>query len=318
MNIQPLKISYEKHKSARVASSLYLAKIFSIAVLCSAIATQSYAANKESDNTPSANKIKPTAIVNIAVAANFKSTLQLLVDHFLSDYRNNNKPNMRIISGSTGALYAQITQGAPFDIFFAADTKRPKQLQKDKLIKNEKLSIYAKGQIALVVNKKNFSNASVKDTCPLLFKGQDIVKQISAHKDQPQVLTLAIANPRTAPYGNAAIQLFESMPEAFADYRIVRGKNILHAQQLLLNGNADIAALSSAQASHPSMVNFLFCPIDQQLYSSIEQSMAIIEQNQRKTVADDIVLAFYQYIKSADAQSIIANQGYINNGIAIQ
>lgn len=315
MNIQYLKFSYQSSKSARFASGLNLAKILGVVVLCCSIATQSFAANSE---LPSKNKTQQAVIINIAVAANFKTTLKLLIDNFLTSYPDNNKPHMRIISGSTGALYAQITQGAPFDIFFAADTKRPKQLQKDKLTTNENLSIYAKGKIALVVNKKNFTTATIESTCPLLFKGQDIVKQISGHKNQSQALTLAIANPRTAPYGNAAIQLFESMPEEFAHYRIVRGKNILHAQQLLLNGNADIAALSSAQASHPTMANFLFCPIDQQLYSPIEQSMAIIKQNQRKTVTEDIVLAFYHYIKSADAQGIIANQGYINNGIAIQ
>lgn len=85
--------------------------------------------------------------ITIAVAANFSNTLKILVQ----DFKSQNNSDIKLVSGSTGKLYFQITQGAPYDIFFAADEQTPTRLVDEKLAK--RATSYARGK--LVIYSKN-------------------------------------------------------------------------------------------------------------------------------------------------------------------
>lgn len=259
-------------------------------------------------NDPLLNIDTQDSIIYLAVAANFKSTLQLLVNSFLLQHPEINKKQLSIISGATGTLYAQITQGAPFDIFFAADSLRPTQLIEKNYASNETLHSYAYGKLALAfkaVHEQTLCNKSIKSS--LAFK--DLLKQLQPSSNP----VLAIANPATAPYGESAQSLINDLSEPFAQYKIVRGKNILHTQQLLLNSNVDLAILAAAQAKHPTMANYQFCIINQSLYTPIEQAMVIIKQAERTAKGEYLTLEFFDFIKTDSAKIIISANGYATN-----
>ena len=267
-----------------------------------------FSAAKNSNNNykQSLTNNKKTAMLYLAVAANFKTTLQQLVNQFLLEHPYLEKKQLAIISGSTGALYAQITQGAPFDIFFAADTARPQQLIKNNFSTNDTFRIYAQGQLAIA-----FQDKQENTICEKKIQSTTAIKHLLNQLPDSTQPTLAIANPATAPYGKSAKALISRLDETFIQYRIVRGKNILHAQQLLLNNNADLAILSSAQEKHPAMANYQFCILDQSLYPAIEQSMVIIKQTKRNIENERLMTAFADFITSQSAQSIIMANGYL-------
>ena len=254
------------------------------------------------------SNIQPTKdIIYLAVAANFKSTLQQLVEAFLLQQPNVNNYQLKIISGSTGALYAQITQGAPFDIFFAADTARPKLLIKNFYAEKATLYNYAYGQLALAFqsNKKN--------TCDQTINRESTLIEFINDFQSPSKPTLAIANPATAPYGLSANTLISTSQENFSRYRIVKGKNVLHAQQLLLNSNADLAIISAAQAQHSAMKNISYCLLNPSLYPAIEQAMVVIAQDKRTASQQQLLNEFFSFIKQEKAKSIITLNGYLIN-----
>ena len=257
-------------------------------------------------------------IIYLAVAANFKSTLQQLVENFLLAQPDTHKHQLKIISGSTGALYAQITQGAPFDIFFAADTERPYRLIEKSYAEKASLYSYAYGQLAFAfkASKKNICDQGIAKKSSLV----EFINNLQSPSTSPSISkptptpTLAIANPATAPYGLSANGLINESKELFSRYRIVKGKNVLHAQQLLLNSNADLAIISAAQAQHTTMKNIDFCIINHSLYPAIEQAMVIIQQSKRTARQQKIINDFSNFIKQEKAKSTITLNGYWVNG----
>lgn len=287
-------------KKSRLAISLR------ILILCST--KLCVAQETKNINSQLFNHEPQDSIIYLAVAANFKTTLQLLVNSFLLQQPNIHKNQLTIISGSTGALYAQITQGAPFDIFFAADTLRPKKLLENNYAINDTYHSYAYGKLALALKVKQetpLCNKTINSTSAL----KKFLQQLQS-SSKP---TLATANPTTAPYGESAQALINDLSELFSQYRIVRGKNILHTQQLLLNSNADLAILAAAQAKHPAMADYQFCIISQSLYTPIEQAMVIIKQAKRTAKGDYLTKKFFDFIKTDSAKLIVSANGYSTN-----
>ena len=254
---------------------------------------------------PLFNQDTQGSFIYLAVAANFKSTLQLLVHRFLLQHPSINKNQLIIISGATGALYAQITQGAPFDIFFAADTLRPTQLLEKNYAINGTYHSYAYGKLALAFKAKQ-----EKTLCDKPINSTHALKELLQQLPPSPNLTLATANPTTAPYGQAAQALINKLGESVSQYRVVRGKNILHTQQLLLNSNVDLAILAAAQAKHPAMAEHPFCTINQSLYSPIEQAMVIIKQANRTAQDNHLTKIFFDFITTDSAKKIVNANGY--------
>ena len=133
---------------------------------------------------PSCSEDKNT--INIAVASNFEKTLEHIVR--LYQQQGNNDVNINIIAASSGVLSSQILNNAPFDLFLSADNEKP-QLLKTKLGINNQVSVYAIGKLALWI--------------PDSIKNSQCLEQLKT------ITTLAIANPKTAPYGKLAFEIIK-------------------------------------------------------------------------------------------------------------
>ncbi len=218
-----------------------------------------------------------TQTVNIAVAANYKKILSNSINKYQSDNQITKDFTINIISGSTGALFTQIKNGAPFDLFLAADMERPQTLVKANLTIEDKPFIYTTGTLAIAYQ----STGGKEFNCGDNNLDQSQLDQLIDHllKEGEDSKTIAIANPITAPYGKAAEKLLEKLKSIGKENRvkIIRGKDIIHAQQILLSGHADMAFLASHMEEGINKAGFSYCSIDRSLYPPIEQGMVSIK-----------------------------------------
>lgn len=208
----------------------------------------------------------------IAVATNFISVAERLKP----DFEAGTGHSLTLSSGSTGQLYGQITNGAPYDALLAADQARPALLQNSGLGHGQ--ISYARGLLALWRPESPLNEASLRGDF--------------AH--------LAIANPALAPYGLAARQALEALGlwESLQG-RLVLGQNVGQAFALVASGNAELGlvAQSYAQAGGESW------PVPEALYAPILQDAVLLGEN-------PAAAAFLDYLRSPAAQAVIKAAGY--------
>lgn len=211
----------------------------------------------------------------IAVATNFLETAQKLETAFQTetDY------TIDLVSGSTGQLYTQIINGAPYDVFLSADAARVTRLLDESHFVSQPRLTYALGQL-------------------VLYGGGNV----DARLRRGNFKKLAIANPDLAPYGHAAQQTLETMNVSVSSDKIVYGQNVGHAYGFVATGNADLgfAALSQMRASDN------YWPIPTDYYDPIRQDGVLLLRGTNNESA----LAFLNYLKTTEAQNIIKSSGY--------
>lgn len=164
--------------------------------------------------------------IRVAVASNFRATMTQASHRFETHHGH----RVTLIPGSTGKHYAQIVNGAPFDAFFAADAERPARLEaEDRIVPGTRFT-YAIGRLVLWSSKP------------------DLVDPNGSILSSRNFKHLAIANPRLAPYGEAARQVLVSLGlwESLAG-TLVRGENIAQTFQFVASGNAEIGFVARAQ-----------------------------------------------------------------------
>ena len=236
--------------------------------------------------------------INIAVAANYKKILSNLINEYQSGNQTTKGFTINIISGSTGALFTQIKNGAPFDLFLAADMERPQALVQANLTIEDTPYIYTTGTLAIAYQSTGDKKVGCGDND--LYKGE-LNKLIDyLLKKGEDSKTIVVANPITAPYGKAAEKLLEKSKSIGKENRvkIIRGKDIIHAQQILLNGHADIAFLASHMEEGINKPGFSYCSIDQSLYPPIEQGMVSIRSKQMNNPRQLIINEIIFHIKN--------------------
>ncbi|MCF6283194.1 MAG: molybdate ABC transporter substrate-binding protein [Candidatus Polarisedimenticolaceae bacterium] len=226
--------------------------------------------------------------VNVAVASNFITTLRQLADAF----EQQSGHTLRISAASTGKLYAQIYHGAPFDIFLAADEARPTRLvQEGKAISSSRFT-YALGQLAFWSPK----NTTDDDAISLLKSG--LIKR------------LAIANPKTAPYGLAAKSTLQKL-ELWqpSDIKRVRGENVGQTFHFIISGAVDggFVALSQTRADK---YKGLIWHVPTDYYAPIRQQVVLLKRAAKSGAA----LSFLSYLNSDDGRKIIRESGYAIEG----
>lgn len=220
------------------------------------------------------------AEIRLASAANFYPTLNKIKLQF----EKNTGHKLTIIRGSTGKLYAQIVRGAPYDIFFSADSVRPEKLVSQGKSYKQQSGIYAIGLLALWK--------------PDLDSSQEIREQLMSGKFNK----LAIANPRTAPYGKAAVQALKAM-ELYQQVKnkLVYGENISQTLQFVQSGAADMGLVARAHVKHD-----MYWEIDSYFHQPIVQKYVILKQSKHPELA----MAFIQFMQTPDIQSLIRADGY--------
>lgn len=258
-----------------------------------------------------ANSRAEKVIINLAVAANFKPTLEAIIAAY-SQGNPDDDTQFNLISGSTGALYSQIKQGAPFDLFFAADTVRPTTLMDERRTNDSAVWIYAVGQLALVFPKLSQTSpcpTTISDTTKLLALIGDIIAINGQRKNR-----LSIANPSTAPYGAAAQQLLNSLSanHPINAWQVIKGKNILHSQQLLLTKHVDLAILSSAMEHQTQMQDYHFCKLSRQLYPTIEQAMIEIKSTTHEVSRQHTITALLKFMNGTETKKILSKHNYLS------
>jgi molybdate transport system substrate-binding protein len=221
--------------------------------------------------------------VRVAVAANFADTARLIAQGF---ERESGRPVI-LVAGSTGKLYAQIVNGAPFDAFFAADARRPQLLDEGGLAVRGSRFTYATGRLLLWSPEPGYIDSSA---------------QVLAEGDFRH---LAIANPRLAPYGKAAREVLEKLGLwGRLRGRMVRGENIGQTYQFVKSGNARLGFIAASQIMRPDGdppgSHWL---IPQSLYTPIEQQAVLLRDSPGAR-------AFLAYARGEAAREIIRRFGY--------
>ncbi|TPW28531.1 molybdate ABC transporter substrate-binding protein [Martelella alba] len=222
--------------------------------------------------------------INVAVAANFTEAAKDIAAAF-----NQETGNDAVLSfGSTGKLYTQIANGAPFTVFLAADQARPEKAVTEDLAVEGSEFTYAIGKLVLYS-----SDAGLVDDEGAVLKSEDGFDKI------------AIANPDAAPYGAAAVETMKAL--GLYDTltpKIVQGDSISQTYQFVTTGNAELGFVALSQVIDTEGGSQWVVPAD--LYTPIKQDAVLL-----KTGADDETSkAFMDFLKSDTAHKIIESYGY--------
>lgn len=219
----------------------------------------------------------------VAVAANYTAPVKEIAAAF--EKKTGDKVNFSF--GSTGQLYTQITQGAPFEALFAADDERPIQAETEGFGVPGSTFTYAVGTLVLWSAKPGLVDA----------RGE-VLKTGGFAK-------LSIANPKGAPYGAAAVETLKKLGlyEAL-EPKIVQGNNISQAHQFVATGNADLGFVALSQvALDPSGSRWV---VPQELYTPIYQDVVLL----KKGAANPVASAFLAFQKSPEALAVLKKYGY--------
>jgi len=225
--------------------------------------------------------------VRVAVAANFATTLQRLAEDFAAQTGH----TVVVSSASTGKHYAQISNGAAFDVFLAADVERPALLERRGLGVAGSRFTYAQGRLVLWVP----AGGSLGDT-------RDYLAGAGFRR-------LAIANPRLAPYGRAAQQVLEGWQLwGRLQDRLVSGENIAQALQFVATGNAQAGLVALAQVlALPADQRGSYREIPSDLHAPIDQQALLLR-------ASPPAEAFLAYLKGERAAVQMLEAGYTAAG----
>jgi len=224
--------------------------------------------------------------VNAAVAANFSAPVQQIVELFQKQTGN----TVKLSFGSSGKFYSQIQNGAPFDVFLAADEKNPGLLEQEGLAVKDSRFVYALGKLVLW----SANPGLVDDKGAVLSKG-------SYNK-------LAYADPKLAPYGLAAQETLQKMNLwDKVQGKLVTGESITQTYQFAATGNAELALIALSQITKDGKVtegSWWIVPAD--MYNPIKQSAVQLSAAKDPVAAK----AFMAFLKSEKAVAIIRGFGY--------
>lgn len=225
--------------------------------------------------------------LTIAVASNFARPAEEIVAH----YEEASGEPVRLVTASTGKLYAQIMNGAPFDLLLAADRERPQILGTSDAGVAESRFTYAIGSLVL------WSGAS------------DLIHtDCRARLEDPGQRRIAIANPQTAPYGVAAMQFLQAagLWEAVKP-RLVYGENISQTLQFVASGNAQLGLIARSQSQDDRLPTAsCLWPVPASMHLPLEQQAILLQFGQDKKPA----LEFMRFLRGDIARKIITDHGY--------
>ncbi|MFJ1572949.1 molybdate ABC transporter substrate-binding protein [Pseudomonas sp. NPDC088322] len=224
--------------------------------------------------------------VQVAVAANFTAPIQAIAKDFEKDTGH----KLVASFGATGQFYAQINNGAPFEVFLAADDSTPAKLEQEKQTVAGSRFTYAIGTLALWSAKPGYVDA----------QGEVLKKNDYKH--------LSIANPKTAPYGLAATQVLAKLNLTEATKgKLVEGQNITQAFQFVSTGNAELGFVALSQIYKDGKVeNGSAWIVPSSLHDPIRQDAVILNKGKDNPAAK----AFIDYLRGPKATAVIKSYGY--------
>ena len=226
------------------------------------------------------------AEVGVAVASNFAAAVRALAPAFERDTGH----RVVVALGSTGALYAQVRNGAPFDVLLSADDETPARLEREGLAVPGTRFTYATGRLVLWS-----AQAGVVDAQGAVLRSGGAQR-------------LALANPKLAPYGAAAVQALSAMGlwEAWRP-RVVQGDNIAQAHAFVATGNATLGLVALSQVTVDGRIaSGSGWVVPASLHEPIRQDAVLLSRGRGKAAAE----ALMAYLRSDAAAAVIRAHGY--------
>lgn len=225
--------------------------------------------------------------INVAAASDLSFAIQEIIHQFEHDTHN----AVRLTLGSSGNFYAQIVNGAPFDVFLSADMDYPKQLEKQGYAVPNSAFTYGVGRIAFWL-----PNRSGLDINKL---GMNALLDLSVKK-------IAIANPAHAPYGRAAVAALEhAKVYDRVKGKLVLGENISQAAQFVQSGAADIGIIAMSIAlSRPMREAGRYWIIPADMYPRLDQGAVLLKR------AGPTAKAFHEWLRGPEARRIFEKYGF--------
>ncbi len=235
--------------------------------------------------------------VNLAVAEEITiaaaSDLNFAFREIVVEYEKTSGNHVRLSLGSSGNFFAQIQNGAPFDVYFSADIAYPRKLEEADLALPGSLYQYAIGRIVLWTGHESHIDVT---------QGFEVLREAAVKK-------IAIANPKHAPYGRAAVAAMEH----FKVYDQVKGKlilgeNISQAAQFIESGACDIGIIALSLAMAPVMQSKgTYWEVPAEAYQALEQGAVVLKSSKQQDAAKQ----FLAFVKSAQGQEIMKRYGFV-------
>jgi molybdate transport system substrate-binding protein len=250
-------------------------------------------------------------VITVAAA----SDLNFALKEIAQKYEAKTGVKVKLTFGSSGNFFSAIQNGAPYDVYFSADVDYPKQLEAAGLTEPGTMYEYAVGRLVLWAPK----DSPLDVTLGMKLLGDARVRKI------------AIANPKHAPYGRAAVAAMKSAGVfEKAEAKLVLGENISQAAQFVQTGNADVGLVALSLVSHPSKTSQTATPsrakparagdpgggapviegkywmVPAETYPAIRQAAVVMKASRHKGEAKQ----FLQYVKSDEAQAIFKKNGF--------
>lgn len=231
--------------------------------------------------------------LHIAVASNFIAPMQDLQKAFETLHN----VSLTVSYASSGKLYAQIVNGAPYDVFLSADQIKPTLLTNNKYAIHSSQFTYAKGELILWSGRENLWSAGKT------LRHSDHTYNLASLFNTLEVKRFSMANPKFAPYGLAAQKLLQNTygtqkPPATK----VQGESISQAFQFVASGNVDIGFIARSQL--PNYGSFWL--LAEEDYPAINQDAVILSASKQFGTAS----AFIEFLRSKEAKNIIQSHGY--------
>jgi molybdate transport system substrate-binding protein len=226
--------------------------------------------------------------VNVAAAADLKFAMAELAAQF----EKASGAKLDVTYGSSGNFLTQIENGAPFDLFFSADSEYPKKLEAAGLAEPGTLREYAVGRIVIWTPSDNEINAAI-----------DGWKRLLAQR----VKKIAIANPEHAPYGRAAVAAIKKagIYEQVKD-KLIYGENISQAAEFVQSGNAQAGIVALSLALSPAMKNGNRWEIPADSYPPIKQAVIVLKASKNK----DVSRRFLEFVGGSQGREILQRFGF--------
>lgn len=231
------------------------------------------------------------AAQEVTVAA--ASDLNFAIKEIVAKFEAEKAVKVKLSLGSSGNFFAQITNGAPFDVYFSADIGYPRKLEEAGLTVPGTLYRYAIGRIVLWV-----PIASKLD----VGQGADVLRH-------PGIKKISIANPKHAPYGRAAVSALNhfKMDETVRN-KLVMAENISQAAQFVESGAADLGIIALSLALAPTMKQAgRYWEVPPEAHPALEQGAVILKRSQHQEAAR----AFLEFLKGPEGREIMSRYGFV-------
>lgn len=226
--------------------------------------------------------VRAAPVLQVAAAADLACCIEALNRAFEKTAR----VSVRASIGSSGNFYAQIRNGAPFDIFLSADLDYPEKLADDGFADRSSLTIYAIGALTMLTNHRRFAPDREWDLLT-----------------DPAVTRIAIANPDVAPYGRAAkAALMRAGLWERLQSKLVRGENVAQTVQFVRSGNAQVGFVGAAHAEAGQIV----WTVPKEMYPQIEQGAIVTAKGRAQPLARQ----YLAFLQSETAQAILRTHGF--------